>query len=64
MSYNTRETSEIRVSSKIDHTALTDTLLKCLWYEIFFCVDNIHEKMTQFRLVKINAVFRRGFIQC
>ena len=27
MSYNTRETSEIRVSSKIDRTALTETLL-------------------------------------
>ena len=26
MSYNTRETSEIRVSSKIDRTALTETL--------------------------------------
>ena len=28
MSYNTQETSEIRVSSKIDRTALTETLLK------------------------------------
>ena len=28
MSYNTRETSEIHVSSKIDRTALTETLLK------------------------------------
>ena len=27
MSYNTQETSEIRVSSKIDRTALTHTLL-------------------------------------
>ena len=29
MSYNTRETSEIRVSRKIDQTALTETLLIC-----------------------------------
>ena len=28
MSYNTQETNEIRVSSKIDRTALTETLLK------------------------------------
>ena len=31
MSYNTQETSEIRVSSKIDRTALSETLLRRSW---------------------------------